>query len=313
MKKARILLSVIMMTLVLSACAKQKEVSTIKLPVGYIPNVQFAPLYVAIDKGYYADEGLNVDIDYNTETDGVALLGAGELQFAVASGEQVLLGRAQELPVVYVMNWYKGYPVGVVSKTDQNITSPQDLKGKKIGIPGLYGTSYIGFMALLNAGGLKESDVTLDSIGYTEVEAVANDVDDAAVIYVTNEPLALQAQGYDVNVLKVADYLSLVGNGLLTNEDTIKNHPDIVAAMVRATSKGVQYTAAHPDEAYQICTKYVDNLSSLSADEQELQRKVLDASIDLYQLDPAGVFRSAGLAEYERSAGTNGLMKQRWT
>jgi NitT/TauT family transport system substrate-binding protein len=288
MKKKSVLLSVILLTLMLTACAKEPEVSTIKLPVVYIPNVQFAPLYVAIDKGYYAEEGLEVELDYNMETDSVALLGAGEFQFAIASGEQVLLGRAQELPVVYVLNWYQDYPVGVVAKTEQNITSPQDLAGKKIGIPGLYGASYIGFIALLNAGGLQESDVTLDSIGYTQVESLSNDMDDAAVIYVANEPAKLRAEGYDVNVLAVSDYISLVGNGLLTNQDMIENQPDVVAAMVRATSKGIQYTAAHPDEAYEICTKYVDNLASLSTEEQELQHEVLAGSIALYQMEQPG-------------------------
>lgn len=288
MKKKSIGLLIIILVLAFTSCAKEPEVSTIKLPVGYIPNVQFAPLYVAIDKGFYAEEGLDVELDYNMETDAVALLGAGELQFAIASGEQVLLGRAQELPVVYVLNWYKDYPVGVVAMADQGITSPQDLAGKKIGIPGLYGASYIGFIALLNAGGLDESDVTLDSIGYTQVESLIDGLDDAAVIYVANEPLKLQAEGYDVDVLAVSDYLSLVGNGLLTSESVIENDPELVSAMVRATYKGIQYTAEHPDEAYDICTKYVDNLSSLDEAEQSLQRDVLNASIELFQVDQPG-------------------------
>ena len=91
-----------------------------------------------------------------------------------------------------------------------------------------------------------------------------------------------------MNVLAVSDYISLVGNGLLTNQDMIENQPDVVAAMVRATSKGIQYTAAHPDEAYEICTKYVDNLASLSTEEQELQHEVLAGSIALYQMEQPG-------------------------
>jgi len=257
----------------------------VRLPVGYIPNVQFAPLYVAIEKGFYRDAGLEINLDYNMETDSVALVGADEIQFAIVSGEQVPLGRGQGLPVVYVLDWFQQYPVGVVSMADKNIRTPADLKGKKIGIPGLYGASYIGFKALLNAAGINENEVTLDSIGFTQTEALIDKMEDAVVIYIANEPIKLRDEGYQVNVLKVSDYLPLVGNGLITNQKTIDDHPERVRAMVKATLTGIEYTIAHPDEAFQICKKYVENLA---AADQNLQRKVLAASIELWKADKPG-------------------------
>ena len=290
MKTKRSLIILILAAALLSSCgpSPQAEDAIIRLPVGYIPNVQFAPLYVAIEQGYYAEEGLQVEMDYNMETDSVALLAAGELEFAIVSGEQVLLGRAQGLPVVYVMAWYQDYPVGVTSLASAGIEKPQDLAGKRIGIPGLYGASYIGLKALLNAGGLDENSVSLDAIGFTQVESLVNDVDDAVVIYVSNEPIKLANEGYAVNTLKVADYTSLVANGLLTSEQVIKDHPDRVRAMVRATLKGIQYTVDNPDQAFAISEKYVENLAALSPQEKEVQRQVLAASIPLWSAQVLG-------------------------
>lgn len=281
-----------LVSVLIAACGgaptPQTSLVDIRLPLGYIPNIQFAPLYVALDKGFFQQSGINVTLDYAQETDGLALVGADEIQFAIVSGEQVPLARAQGLPVVYVMAWYQQYPVSVVSLADQGILTPQDLAGKKIGLPGLYGANYVGLEAILFAAGLKEDVVTLDSIGYTQVESLVAGRDAAVSVYTANEPIQLRAQGYQVNELRVADHVQLASNGLITNEKTIAENPDLVRSMVQATLKGLQFTIDNPDEAYQISKKYVENLSSLSAEDEAIQKQVLVTSIELWKAERLG-------------------------
>ncbi len=308
--KHRIFAFLVLLTLALTSCAggaSPPEMTHIRLPMAYIPNVQFAPFYVAFDKGYFEEVGIDLEFDYSFETDGVALVGANNLQFAVVSGEQVPIARAEGLPIVYIMAWYKDYPVAIVTDKTQGIQSPQDLVGKTVGLPGLFGASYVGLQAFLQANGLEESDLTLDSIGFNQVELFASGKEDAIVVYIANEPTQLQSQGYELNVFAVSDYVDLVSNGLITNQTTLEENPELVRAMIQATLRGIKYTVENPDEAYEISKKYVESLAD--ADE-EVQKEVLAVSISLYQTDPYG-YSSASAWENMQDVLLNmGLMKK---
>ncbi len=279
--------------LLLAACSSSQngeestptELERIRLPMGFIPNVQYAPFYMAVEEGYFAENGIEIEFDYSYETDGVTLVGAEDLQFALVSGEQVLLARAQGLPVVYVLGWWQDYPVGIAAKVEEEILSPEDLAGKRIGLPGLFGASYIGLRALLNEAGLDEDDVTLDSIGFNQVEALATDQEQAVVIYANNEPIQLAALGYEINLVRVADYLQLASNGLITNEATIANNADLVRRMNQAILRGLDDVLADPDRAFEVSKKYVENLDQA---DQDIQREVLDASIAFWRAEQPG-------------------------
>jgi len=277
----KVIVFLIFISLLLAACGERHK----RLPLGYIPDIQFAPLYVSLKNGYFAAEGLDIELAYMDENQAAALVGANNLQFAVVSGEQVLLARAQGLPIVYVAAWYQQYPVSVVAKSDQNIHAPADLRGKTIGLPGLYGANYIGLRALLHAGGLSESDVKLDSIKYTQVEALATGRDQVVSVYTNNEPIQLRAQGYDLAELRVADTIQLASNGLITNEKTISENPNLVRRMVRAFLHGLADTIADPAAAYQDSQAYVENLAQL---DPVVQKQKLATSIELWKADRLG-------------------------
>jgi NitT/TauT family transport system substrate-binding protein len=253
--------------------------------MGYIPNIQYAPFYVTIEKGYFAEEGIEIEFDYSFETDGVALTGAGELPFAVASGEQVLLARSQGLPVVYAFAWYQQFPISVISAPELNINEPADLRGKKIGLPGLFGANFIGLEALLFSAGVDPSEVQMDAIGFNQVEAYASGNSDIVVGYAANEPIVLASQGFDLTELRVADYVSLTANGIVTNEETIANDPELVRGMARALARGIEDTIANPDEAYEISLKFVENLKD---QDKDVQMQVLTTSIEFWKAERIG-------------------------
>lgn len=261
------------------------ELRHIKLPMGYIPNIQYAPFYVAVDKGYFAEEGIEIEFDYSFETDGVALTGAGEIPFTVASGEQVLLARSQGLPVVYAFAWYQQFPISFIIAPELGVESPEDLRGKKIALPGLFGANYIGAEALLFAGGVDPSEVEYDAIGFNQVEAYASGNSDIVVGYAANEPIVLRSQNFDLTELRVADYVQLTANGIVTNEKTIADEPELIRSMARALARGIEDTIANPEEAFEISLKFVENLKD---QDKDVQMQVLTTSIEFWRADRIG-------------------------
>lgn len=299
MKKTFVLFLAIMIVLFMSGTVFSAS-EKISLPVGFVPNVQFAPLYVALEKGFFADEDLDVTLDHNMEIDTVALVGAGRLPFGICSGEQVLLGRNQGLPITYIAEWYQQYPVGIVSLKEKNLETIESLRGKRIGIPLLSGASYIGLEALLQEAGMTDQDLILEAVGYAQVELLTTGKLDAGVIYTTNEPIQLQELGYETNLIRVSDTMAMVSNGLVTNEKTIAENPELVERMTRAFVRGLQYTMAHPDEAYEICLKVVDNLKDV--ENQNLQKRVLEETISLYTPEDGRPLGTSDAASWQTMA-----------
>ncbi len=266
--------------------APTAEPVDVRLPMGFVANVQFAPWYVAIERGYFQEEGIQLELDYGDyDTKGVQLVAAGWTPFAIASGDQIIKARAQGMPVVTFVAWWRKFPVAVVALKESAIQQPADLEGRKVGIPETFGAaSYIGWKAFTSAAGVDEEQIDLEVIGYAALENLTVGRVDAAVVYANNEPVQLRQRGYEIELMPVADYAPLVSNGVIASEEILGDRPDLVRAFARAFLRGLEDTLSDPDAAFEICKAYVEGLEENEA----VQRGVLEASLDYWRGEPLG-------------------------
>jgi NitT/TauT family transport system substrate-binding protein len=274
---------------VLAACAASTPAGStgssrtpVTIGLTYVPNIQFAPFYVADAKGYYKDAGLSVTLHHHGATeDEFGALVSGKEDVIFAGGDEMLQARSHNVPVVYVAQVYNQYPVALIVPAGSPIHSAADLRGHSVGIPGRYGATYIGLLALMQSAGLSTSNVNIQSIGFTQVTALSTHKVDAVMGYLNNEPIAFQKAGFAIRTIAVSSVQPLVSNGLGALHGELSAHPDVVRAAVKATLQGLAYTIAHPQEALSISTHYVPGLDS--AGQQADALAVLLASIQLWQ------------------------------
>lgn len=273
----------LLLSLFLAACGSNAPATSsngsltkISIGLGYIPDVQFSPFYVAVNKGYYKEAGLDVTLNHGIVTDLMGEMVSGKDTFIFAGGDDTLVARDKGMPVVDVSTLYQNYPVCLIVPANSSIKTLADLKGHSIGLPGLYGSTYVGLLALLHAANLTAKDVNLQTIGFTQVSALQKGSVDAVVGYTSNEPLQLQRLGVQVRTFNVSDYQPMVSNGIITTESTLKDQEkSVVQPFVQATLKGLNYVIAHPDEAVQISKSFVQGMDVEKAT-AELQATILD-------------------------------------
>ena len=251
-----------------STLSAQNDLVNERILLTFIPNVQFAPFYVGMEDGYFAEAGLNLSVEHLQEPEVVDLVAVGQANFGIVSGEQVILARAQGREIVYVYEWFQQYPVGVVVADTAAMDSAAGLRGLKVGIPGRFGASYSGLTTLLQSAGLSESEIALDEIGFNAPEAFCFGAVDAAVVYVNNEPLQIRNRALagecgdiaDVDVISVASQVDLVSNGMIVSQKLLEDNPALIQMMVDSFAAALRATLHNPAHAYLVSLDFVDNL-----------------------------------------------------
>lgn len=268
-----------------------KPLTKVSIGLGYIPDIQFSPFYVALSKGYYKAAGLDVTLNHGIVTDLFGEMLSGKDTFVFATGDETLIARSKNLPVVNVSTLYQRYPVSLIVPDNSPIKTLTDLKGHTIGEPGPFGSTHIGVLALLHQAGLTTNDVKLQSIGFTQISALKQGRVDAVVGYTNNEPLQLRKLGMQVRTFDVSDYQPMISNGIITTESAIRDQNlNVVQPFVQATLKGLKDVIAHPSEALQLSKSFIPGMNADAAMAE------LQATIPIWQGDgqhPLGYNNSA--------------------
>jgi NitT/TauT family transport system substrate-binding protein len=261
--------------------------------LGFIPSVQFAPFYLAEQAGYYDEAGLDVSFRHGTDYDVIALVGEGELDLGLADGTSVIPAVSQGIPIKYVATIYGRFPSVVFAKASSGIAEAKDLKGKKLGIPGRFGSSWIMLQALLGSADLTPDDLQIvEYPDFGQGAAVTQDAVHAATGFANNEPVQLRLTGVDVNVLRVDSITPLPGNGLISSTETIDTKGDAIAGFIAATLRAMEEIRDKPEVGLDAAIKQVPDLAA----NRDTQAAILDATIEVWN-GPAQQARGLGAIE----------------
>jgi NitT/TauT family transport system substrate-binding protein len=269
---------------------------TVNMAIGFIPNIQFAPLYVGMEKGFFAEEDLELEVEYGFGVDVFSLLSLGRIDVGLSDSDQLIVSGTKDLGLKAIFQYYQQYPVSVVALAD-DIDEPADLRGKTIGVPETYGTSYIGMQAFLNEYGLS-GRVTEERIGYTQVPSLLNNRVDAAVTFSNNEPIQLRLRGHDIVEWEVREFSELVGASIISSGRIIERRRDVMERFVRAMRKSVAYTVENQEEAVELSLPY---LGDTDESQMEFLRRSLAATSELFEPDSGERYGSFDRERYRAS------------
>ncbi|NCB30075.1 MAG: ABC transporter substrate-binding protein [Clostridia bacterium] len=224
--------------------AEPKELTTVSIQIDGAAVPYYAPLYLAQEKGYFAEQGLNVEFYYAAAADIVKNVAAGNVEFGFPNADSVILAKSQEIPVKVVHTTYQNGLGATIFPTNSDIKTPADLKGKKIAVTSLGSPNYIQLQVLLKKNGLTLDDVQVEIIGTGAILNALTTGEVDAIVFSMLRTIELNASGFEASEFRSDDFLPSFGNVLITGDQYAAEHPEIVEAFRAALTKSIEYICA---------------------------------------------------------------------
>jgi putative hydroxymethylpyrimidine transport system substrate-binding protein len=293
MKKS-FLMILSLLLLLLSACGKNDEKSSdqttsgadkklekVSLMLDWYPNAVHSFLYAAEEKGYFKEQGLDVDIQMPADTnDPLKLVAADQIDMALSYQPQVLVARSEDIPV-QSFGAIVRHPLNqLLIPADSSVQSPKDLVGKTIGYPSIPLDEAIVQTMVKSDGGNAEKIKMVD-VGWDLIPAMATKKTDALIGgYINHEKLLLEKEGHPMRTLNpadygVPDYYELV---LVASEKGLKAKPEVFKKFMTAIGEGQKFVKDHPNEGLDVLLKHEEKSSPL---EKDIETKSLEMLVPL--------------------------------
>ena len=265
-----------------SIAASTAGLRPVRLLLGFRPDVQFAPFYLAQQAGYFADAGLDVTIEHSDDV--LRLVADGQAEFGVADATDLMIARTAGIPATYVSALYGRFPVALIGAPEDVPADASGLAGLRIGTPGRFGSSWHALLALLDAGGLTADDVRIREYqAFNQVEGLLNGDVDLITGFRVNEPLQLEAQDFEADMLTVDQVAPLPGPGIVVGDELLAGDRELVAAFTDAVRRAQEVIAEDVDAGVDAAVSEVPAIG----EDRETAHRVLSATVELW-LDENG-------------------------
>jgi NitT/TauT family transport system substrate-binding protein len=269
------------LTVVTLALANPASAQTkVDLHLEFLVHGAHAMFYLAQEKGWYRDAGLDLTITPGKGTaDAINTVGVGNAQFGSADYGAVARSVLEGIPIRAVATFFYETPAGIVSFADKPVKVPKDLEGKSISVAP-FGASTIMFPAFIKINNVDLSKVKVETYNFgAMVPSFLAGKTDSTLGFTTGEYLWArnESKNRPVIALRFADFgIKTYGNGLIVNNDFMEKNPKLVQAFVKTTVKAAQYTYAHPDEAVAATAKHTEKAANVVREELMMSIELMD-------------------------------------
>jgi ABC-type nitrate/sulfonate/bicarbonate transport system substrate-binding protein len=272
---------VIIMTLFVSACGNLSAGPADKVTVqlSWFHGVEYAGFYSAVEKGYYAQENIEVTLKPGgPEINPIDEVQNGNAQFGIVSGDSLIIAKTNQQNLVAVATIFRNNPLAITSLSKDNIKKPEDLVGKTIGTYSEDLSDYfdLPFQAFISRAGLDRESMKFvvfeDFQGANDIKA--GRMNAMSSMFATDQSVMTRQAGDEINFIYYKDYgVDLYINPIVVTEEYKQSDPDLITRFIRATLKGYQYAIENTEEAAGFAVKYDSSLDLI------YQQEVMKAQV----------------------------------